>query len=264
MVLNQGIKMSKSKGNTVDPQPLIERYGADTVRLFIIFAAPPEQSLEWSDSGVEGAFRFLKRLWALSYEHRDLIKQENLAAKHNKSTTLDWEKVDSSQRTILRQIYEILDDAKYDYERLQFNTVVSSCMKLFNLLAKVPPAESGRTDIRPYIIHKGLSILLRLLAPIAPHITHQLWQELGYEGIILNASWPKTSAAALKADQIDLVVQINGKLRSHIRVASDANEKIIQETATQDAKVQQTIANKLIKKIITVPGKLVNIVTEDK
>jgi leucyl-tRNA synthetase len=260
MVLNQGIKMSKSKGNTVDPQNLIDSYGTDTVRLFTMFAAPPEQSLEWSDSGVEGAHRFLKRLWAFAYEHRDAIKTENSLKT---AALINWDNVDSSQRDVLRQIYEILEQARYDYERLQFNTVVSGCMKLLNLLTKVPAASNAQTTIQPYIFHKGLSILLRLLAPIAPHITHQLWQDLGYEGIILTAPWPKASAAPLKIDHIELVVQINGKLRSRIKAPSNAAPKAIEELALNDAKVQNAIADKIVKKIITVPGKLVNIVTGD-
>lgn len=262
MVLNQGIKMSKSKGNTVDPGPLIERYGTDTVRLFSMFAAPPEQNLEWSDSGVDGSHRFLKRLWALAYEHRDLIKAENTFK--NTASSIDWEKTDSEQRDLLRQIYEVLEQAKYDYERLQFNTVVSGCMKLFNMLAKIPDVNNAECDLKPYIIHKGLSILLRLLAPIAPHITHQLWQDLGYEGIILNAPWPKASAAPLKVDHINLVVQINGKLRSRIQAPSDAEPTTLEKLALTDAKVQQAIIDKVVKKIITVRGKLINIVTEDK
>jgi leucyl-tRNA synthetase len=262
MVLNQGIKMSKSKGNTVDPKPLIDKYGADTVRLFTIFAAPPEQNLEWSDSGVEGAHRFLKRLWAFAFEHQDLIRKENQALKNGSPTTknIDWEKTSTTQRDVLRQVYEILEQAKYDYERQQFNTVVSGCMKLLNLLAKVPAVENDCIDINPFILHKGLSILLRLLAPIAPHITHQLWQDLHYEGLILNAPWPKASNAPLKIDQVALVVQTNGKLRSHIQVPTDADNKTIEEIALADQKVQQAIADKIIKKVIIVPGRLVNVV----
>jgi leucyl-tRNA synthetase len=259
MVLNQGIKMSKSKGNTVDPENLIKRYGADTVRLFTMFAAPPEQSLEWSDSGVEGSHRFLKRLWALAYEHRDIIHTEN--SLKNNSATIDWEKTDIKQRSVLRQIYDILEQARYDYERLQFNTVVSGCMKLLNLLTKIPTAAQPEGDIKHTILHKGVSILLRLLAPIAPHLTHQLWQDLNYDGIILNASWPKASAAPLKIEQVELVVQINGKLRSRISIPCDAEARAIEDIALNDAKVQGVITNKIIKKIIIVPGKLVNIVT---
>jgi len=257
-VLNQGIKMSKSKGNIVDPDILIDRLGADTVRLFIIFAAPPEQNMEWSDSGVEGAHRFLKRVWAFAYEQRETIIKQNHS---HKSMVIDWDSAPASQRDTLRQIYEILDLAKFDYERSQLNTIVSGCMKLFNLLVKIPDEDP---EIQAYIIHLGFSILLRLLAPIAPHISHQLWQDLNYKGNILNAAWPKSNPAHLKIDTVELVVQINGKLRTRIKVPSDANENIIRDIATQDVKVQQTIANKEIKKVITVPGRLVNIVTGEK
>ncbi len=256
MVLNEGIKMSKSKGNTVDPQPLIERFGADTVRLFIMFAAPPEQSLEWSDSGVEGCHRFLKRLWACCYENRDLVKQGDI-------TQVDWDNADPEQRDILRQVYEILDLAKFDYERLQFNTVVSSAMKLLNLLVKVPAAAQGQ-DIRQHILRQGLSVLLRLLAPIAPHITHQLWQDLGFTGLIIDAEWPTADANALKVDHIELVVQINGKLRSKIKVPQGADTQTIETLALHDTKVAAGIADKAVKKIITVPGRLVNIVVGEK
>ncbi len=263
MVLNQGIKMSKSKGNTVDPQPLIERFGADTVRLFIIFASPPEQSLEWSDSGIEGAYRFLKKLWAFAYEHRDIISEENNNPTFSEST-MNWENADPAQRNILRQLYEIVEQTKYDYDRLQFNTVVSGCMKLFNLLSKIPPSDATHADIRTHILHKGLSILLRLLAPIAPHITHQLWVELFYPGVLLQAPWPKSNAATFKIDKIELVVQINGKLRTRITVPTNADKQLIESITTADAKVQQAVKDKIIQKIITVPGRLVNIVTGEK
>ncbi|MDR3490443.1 MAG: leucine--tRNA ligase [Gammaproteobacteria bacterium] len=264
MVLSQGIKMSKSKGNTVDPQPLIESYGADTVRLFTMFAAPPEQSLEWSDSGVEGAHRFLKRLWTLAYENAEVIKKENHSIKNGVTETIDWEKTGFSQRDLLRQIYEVLDQARYDYERLQFNTVVSGCMKLLNLLSKIPAADNAECDLQPYILHKGMSILLRLLAPIAPHITHELWDNLGFDGIILNAPWPKANTAPLKIDQTEMVVQINGKLRSRIQIPTGAEQKAIEEIALNDAKVKQAILDKVLKKVIVVPGRIVNIVVGDK
>lgn len=261
MVLNNGVKMSKSKGNVVDPQPLIERYGADTVRLFTMFAAPPEQSLEWSDSGVEGAHRFLKRVWTFGYENKNAICKQNRLPKSNWLGTTNWENADPAQTEIFRQIYEILEQAKFDYERQQYNTVVSSCMKIQNLLYKIPEAESDKIDIREIIIHKGFSLLLRLLAPITPHITHQLWQDLNYEGIILNASWPKSSPIIFKVDTIELVVQVNGKLRSRIRVPHGADTETIEGKVKEDSKVQQAIQGKMIKKIITVPGKLVNVVT---
>lgn len=261
MVLKNGIKMSKSKGNTVDPKDLIDQYGADTVRLFMMFASPPEQSLEWSDSGVEGSFRFLKRLWAFAYDKRQIIQNQNRLPPTNLLGATNWENTDPAQTDIFRQIYDILEQVKYDYERQQFNTVVSSCMKILNLLTKLEANNGSAIDIRDIVYHKGMSILLRLLSPITPHITHQLWIDLGYKDIILNASWPKSSPIIFKVDKIEWVVQVNGKLRSRIRIASNADDLSIQETVKEDDKIKQVLQGKNIKKIIIVPGKLVNIVT---
>ncbi len=261
MVLNHGSKMSKSKGNVVDPQTLIERYGADTARLFIMFASPPEQSLEWSDSGVEGAERFLKRLWTFAYENKDRIRKLNHLPKMHLLSAANWDNTDAAQTDIFRQIYDILDQAKFDYERQQYNTVVSGCMKILNLLAKITDATSDQIDIRDIVVHKSVSLLLRLLAPITPHITHQLWQDLSYEGIILEASWPKSSPITFKMDSIELVVQVDGKLRSRVRIPQHADREHIENQVKQDAKVKLAIKDKVIKKIIIVPGKLVNMVT---
>jgi leucyl-tRNA synthetase len=260
MVLNSGIKMSKSKGNVVDPQSLIEKYGADTVRLFIMFAAPPEQSLEWSDSGVEGAHRFLKRVWAFAYDNKKMIQTQNRLPTSNQLGTTNWENTDTEQTDIFRQIYEILDQAKFDYERQQYNTVVSGCMKILNLLAKLAPAKNDKIDIQEIVTHRGFSILLKLLAPITPHITHQLWQDLYYEDVIIDAEWPKSSPIVFKVDTIELVVQVNGKLRSHVRVPFGADQHVIEQAVKSDDKVRAALTGKVIKKIITVPGKLVNIV----
>ena len=249
------------QGNVVDPQPLIARYGADTVRLFMMFAAPPEQSLEWSDSGVEGSHRFLKRLWAYAHEMQDIMRKYNRLPKTSLKAMTNWEEADAAQTDILRQIYEILDQAKFDYERQQYNTVVSGCMKILNLLGKIPESPDKKSDIHEIIIYKGLGILLRLLAPITPHITHQLWLDLGYEDIILHASWPKSSPVVFRMDTIELVVQINGKLRSHVRVPQGAAKEVIEKTVTDDDKVKHALTGKMIKKIIIVPSKLVNVVT---
>lgn len=260
MVLNNGIKMSKSKGNVVDPKVLIDKYGADTVRLFVMFAAPPEQSLEWSDSGVEGAHRFLRRLWTYAHENHANIQKQNRFPKSNWLGSTNWDNADSGQLEIFRQIYEILESAKYDYERQQYNTVVSSCMKILNLLSKIPDANPERIDIRDIIAHKGFSILLRLLAPITPHIAHQLWLDLHYTGVILDTSWPKASPITFKVETVELVVQVNGKLRSRVRVANGADQAEIEKTVKEDSKIQQVIGDSEIKKIIIVPGKLVNVV----
>ena len=254
-VLNDGIKMSKSKGNIVDPDDLIKRFGADTVRLFIIFASPPEQNLEWSDTGVEGAHRFLKRLWSFAYENKDIIIKQN---QNKDSEEFNFDNLTTEQKAVLREIYSILDQTKFDYERLQLNTVVSSCMKLLNSLTKLPDSNND------YIIFEGISLLIKLLSPIAPHITHKLWAELHYAGELQSTPLPKGNAASVKMDTMDLVVQINGKLRTKISVPTKADNKAIEEIALQDLKVQKTLEDKNVVKMITVPGRLINIVTTNK
>lgn len=248
MVLKDGAKMSKSKGNTVDPQDLINKYGVDTVRLFSMFAAPPEQSMEWSDSGVEGAYRFLKRLWAFAYSNQWLNK-------FNFDSLFEWEKLSAAQRAIRRQIHEIVQQARYDFDRQQFNTVVSASMKLLNLLQ----TSAGDASNQP-LVYEGFNILLRLLNPITPHITQVLWEELGFADSIMTASFPKAAADALTTDQIELVVQINGKLRGQITVATNADQETIKIAALQNTNIQRYLENQTVKKIIVVPGKLVSIV----
>jgi len=264
MVLNQGAKMSKSKGNVVDPQALIEKYGADTVRLFVMFASPPEQSLEWSDSGVEGAHRFLKRLWSFAYEHYESIRKANLAQQDGPAA-INWDQASDEHRGLMRQVYEVFEQTKYDYERQQYNTVVSGSMKILNLLNQMPAEtevlEANLNTYR-YILCKSMSILLRILAPIVPHITHQLWIDLHYKGLIIDASWPKSGLAALRPDQVDLIVQVNGKVRGKISVPQGADSSTIEKIAMDDEKVKQHMEGKAIKKIISVPGKLINIVAE--
>lgn len=248
MVLKDGSKMSKSKGNTVDPQDLINQYGVDTVRLFSMFAAPPEQSMEWSDSGVEGAYRFLKRLWAFAYSNQWLNK-------FNLDPLFDWEKLSAEQRAIRRQIHEIVQQARYDFDRQQFNTVVSASMKLLNLLQTTANEPSNQP-----VVYEGFNILLRLLNPITPHITQTLWEELGFADSIMTASFPKAAADALTTDKIELVVQINGKLRGQIIVATHADQEAIKVAALQNPNIQRHLENQTVKKIIVVPGKLVSIV----
>jgi len=240
MVLKDGAKMSKSKGNTVDPQELIKKYGADTVRLFTMFAAPPEQSLEWNDSGVEGAHRFLKRLWAYTHEHKPALGGAIESHEGSKDAR--------------REIHEALQQALSDFGRYQFNTVVAACMKMMNTLSKLDG--NGAAALR----NEAVSILLRLLSPIAPHLTHTLWQELGYGDDILTAPWPEVDETALVKDSIDLVVQVNGKVRSQISVPANADNGAIEEIALADEKVQNFVEGKTLRKIIVVPGRLVNVV----
>ena len=259
MVLKDGAKMSKSKGNTVDPQSLIEHYGADTARLFSMFASAPEQTLEWSDSGVEGSYRFLKKLWQFAFLNQSMVIDENILRKENYDFDTGYEGITKEQKDFRRQMYNLLKQASVDMQKLQFNTVVSAGMKLFNLLLTVNKF-SGDIAVNNGLIHEGLSILLRILNPIVPHITQYLWNKLEFGSCILKASWPKVCDAALKADKIELVVQINGKKRATINVKSDATEKDIEEIVLQDKKIQVYLENSVIKKIVLIPKRLINIV----
>ncbi len=259
--------MSKSKNNGIDPQALIEQYGADTARLFTMFAAPPEMTLEWSDEGVAGAFRFLKRLWVFGYERQKEITLFNHGLKKGHEPVFSWEEAHPDQRSLRREIHIILKQANDDYRRCQFNTVVAACMKILNLLSHNPGAGSASSDgkhplmnARNYIQNEGLGILLRLLAPITPHISHVLWQHLGYGGDILNAPWPTVDNAALRQDSLEIVVQVNGKLRGRVTVPAGAPDDTMREIALADENVARHIAGREIKKAIVVPGKLVNLV----
>ncbi len=261
MVLKDGAKMSKSKGNTVDPQLLIEKYGADTVRLFMMFAAPPEQSLEWSDSGVAGANRFLRRLWHFSQTHAYLNDYNNRLPS-NRNSHSDFADISEALRQQRREIHLILKQANYDYQRMQYNTVVSGCMKLLNILEKIPTdnsADAGFTDGQ-HVIHEGIRFLLSLLAPITPHLTHHLWQHLGYGDDLLNSPWPKPQNDAMKVDALTIMVQINGKVRGKIAVAVDAEQDNVYQQAIQDEKIKSYVDGKDCKKVIYVPGRLINIV----
>jgi leucyl-tRNA synthetase len=249
MVLKNGTKMSKSKGNVVTPAPLIKKYGADTVRLFITFAAPPEQSLEWSDKGVEGSHRFLKKLWNYCYEVQEAIE------KPDDSISL----IDSDDTAIqhdYKQLHEILRQATQDIDRTQLNTVVSAAMKILNILTALKPDNAERIQL----VSEGVKTLLSILSPITPHICHHLWIALGYGTNILEATWPKVNARALQTSKIQLIVQVNGKLRGKITVPADAKKDEIEKVAVQDENVQRHLAEKDIRKIIVVPKKLVNIV----
>lgn len=245
MVLKDGSKMSKSKGNTVDPQALINQYGADTVRLFMMFASPPEQSLEWSDSGVEGAFRFLKRLWKQVTTH---IEQPG--------STLNIARLNPAERTLRRQIHETIKKVSDDVgRRYTFNTAIAAIMELLNHLSRAEEITTKRA-----LIQEGLEAVVLMLAPIVPHITQALWQALGHRDLILNTPWPKVDAAALQRDEIELVVQVNGKLRAHITVAIDADKQTIETAALNEPNVQRFVGDKTVKKVVVVPNKLVNVV----
>ena len=237
--------MSKSKNNGVDPQALIETYGADIARFYMMFTAPPEQTLEWSDASVEGAARFLRKVWTLGYETAQRKNEMPAGA------------LPASLAAARRDIHAVLKQANYDLGRHQFNTVASAAMKMLNTLESV--LKSGEAAAGG-VLHEGLSILLRVLSPIAPHITHQLWRDLGYGEDILAAPWPEPDAAALIEDEIELVVQVNGKKRGDVRVPRDADKTAIETLVLAHAEVLKFVAGQPVRKIIIVPGRLVNVV----
>ena len=246
MVLKDGAKMSKSKGNTVDPQELIDRYGADTVRLFSMFAAPPEQSLEWSDSGVEGANRFIKRLWRLVHDF-DTDGTESLADSLN-----------GEQKNLRRKIHETIAKVSDDYGRRQtFNTAVAAVMELCNELGRHPTEHS---DDRA-VIDEGLRAVLQLLWPITPHLSEHLWQALTGEAF-KESHWPEVDDTALSRDELEIVVQVNGKVRGKINVPASADNAEIEAMAKSQENVQRFLADTTIRKVIVVPQKLVNIVAQ--
>ncbi|WP_295879992.1 leucine--tRNA ligase [uncultured Thiohalocapsa sp.] len=240
-------KMSKSKNNGVDPEALIERYGADTVRLYTMFTAPPEQSLEWSDEGVEGAARFLRRLWSLAAGTAEAVRTAAPPAAG-----------DTAVADARRDIHAALRKAAFDYERKQFNTVVSGCMTIVNVLYKLDAGQPAQAAV----LREGLGIVLRLLAPIAPHVTHHLWRELGFGEDVLSAGWPEVDADALAQDSIQYVVQVNGKVRGKVQVPADAARAAIEAAALADDNVKRFTEGVTVRKVIVVPNKLVNVVAK--
>jgi len=250
MVLKDGAKMSKSKGNTVDPQAMIDSVGADTVRLFIMFAAPPEQILEWSDAGVDGAHRFLKRLWRTTAEHlaRGSVQGE-LASQPDRLT--------DTQQGLRRKLHETLSKVTDDMERrFAFNTAVAAVMELMNDLSQA----DDDTPEGHAVVREVLDTVVLMLAPIVPHISHRLARELGHSVVPVEADWPAVDEGALVRDRIELVVQVNGKLRDRIEVAANADEATVRERALAADNVARHTEGKTVRKVVVVPGKLVNVV----
>ncbi len=242
--------MSKSKNNGVDPQDLIERYGADTARLYTMFTAPPEATLEWNDSAVEGSYRFLRRVWNFSQKLKDLPTAFGAIADV---------KTDEVRKT-RREFFIVLKQADYDYERMQYNTVVSATMKMLNILEAT---DFSKSDEDKAVLSECMSILLRILYPVAPHLCHALWQNLGFAanlGDLLDAPWPQVDASALVQDEIELMLQVSGKLRGSIVVPAGATKEEIEKIAVSSEVVVKFAGGAAIKKVIVVPGRLVNVV----
>jgi leucyl-tRNA synthetase len=239
--------MSKSKNNGVDPQSIIESYGADTARLFMMFTSPPEQTLEWSDAGVEGAFRFLKRLWKFAHEVF-CLGDVTLQSKENLSDAQQ-----SARRKIHETVVKVNDDIG---RRYTFNTAIAALMELINVLTRLDFTDTGNHPI----LREGLECTLLLMSPIVPHITQSLWRELGHTDLIMDAPWPVADKQALIRDEIEMVVQVNGKLRGKITIPVDAEDELIKSMAHANVNVIRFLQDQVIKKTIVVPGRLVNIV----
>ncbi|MDI9780660.1 leucine--tRNA ligase [Pseudomonas putida] len=240
-------KMSKSKNNGVDPQSMIDQYGADTCRLFMMFASPPDASLEWSDSGVEGASRFLRRVWRLAQAH----VAQGLPGK------LDVAALDDAQKVIRRAIHAAIKQASTDVGQFhKFNTAIAQVMTVMNVLEKAPQA----TEQDRALLQEGLEAVTLLLAPITPHISHELWKQLGHDQAVIDADWPAVDESALVQDSVTLVVQVNGKLRGQVEMPAAASREEVEAAARSNENVLRFIDGLTIRKVIVVPGKLVNIV----
>jgi leucyl-tRNA synthetase len=241
------VTMSKSKNNGVDPQALVDEFGADTARLFTMFAAPPEQTLEWSDEGVQGAYRFIKRLWKTVHEH----------VAGGAVDPLDRTALNEEQRTIRRQAHQTLAKVTDDIGRRRtFNTAIAAVMELLNALGKYP---RGTPQDRS-VIQEALDIAVLALSPIIPHVTHAMWRELGHRTALIDERWAVVDPAAMEQSTVELVVQVNGKLRARIVVAADADDDTVRCAALADPNVQKYVGSAMIRKVIIVPGKLVNVV----
>ncbi len=252
--------MSKSKNNGVDPQDLIERYGADTARLYTMFTAPPEATLEWNDAAVEGSYRFLRRVWNFGVKLKDANSAINNTATKAINTLATGENTSKNTKNLRLELHTLLKQVDYDYQRMQYNTVVSGCMKLLNALEDFKSDDSAASKAA---VLEGFGILLRCLYPAAPHLCHALWQNLGFAanlGDLLDAPWPQVDASALVQDEIELMLQVSGKLRGSIVVPAGASKEAIEKIAVSSEVVVKFAAGAAIKKVIVVPGRLVNVV----
>jgi leucyl-tRNA synthetase len=251
--------MSKSKNNGVDPQDLIGKYGADTARIYTMFTAPPEATLEWNDAAVEGSYRFLRRVWNYGVK---LSAMDSVAAHASMAGlgSLDDVKFGKEAKALRLEMHTVLKQVDYDYQRMQYNTVVSGTMKMINALEDFKAMDSAGAQVA---LIEGFGILLRCLYPATPHIAHALWSDLGYAahlGDILDAPWPQVDASALVQDEIELMLQVNGKLRGAVRVPAAASKDDIEALALACDDFVQFAKGAAVKRVIVVPGRLVNVV----
>jgi leucyl-tRNA synthetase len=248
------IKMSKSKKNVIDPNMLLEHYGADTTRLFCLFAAPPERDLEWSEQGVEGSYRFLNRIWRLSLHWMDKIRPVKAYNGATGALKADWKDLYKKTHQTIRKVTEDLDD------KFHFNTAISAVMELVNQMYQMETEMAGAGQQQAAVMKKALETVLLLLSPIVPHITEELWSAMGYSPSIQSVDWPTCREDALVADELLIVVQVNGKLRGRFNISADASDEAIREMALANEYVARFIGDKPVRKVIVVQKKLVNIV----
>ena len=258
MVIKDGAKMSKSLGNVVDPNDMIEKYGADTARLFLLFASPPEKDLDWSDQGIEGCFRFLNRVWRFVQEHLDQIKG---AEPLNSETMKGFDGLDEPVKALLRKTHKTIKKVTTDIEnRFHFNTAIAAIMELTNLLYEIGPKLKKDDPIHNSALAFSVKSMLLLLSPFAPHMAEELWEAMGQKGLVEQQPWPQYSEELTKEDEITVVVQVNGKVRSKLQVAAGTPKEELERMALSDEKIQKWIEDKELKKVIVVPNRLVNVV----
>ena len=250
--IGESAKMSKSKGNVVDPEEAIERYGADTVRLYILFAAPPEQDFEWTEEGIQGAYRFLNRLWNFVVEKEEELRETTY-------TKVELGAVQGRAKEIRRLVHQTIKDYRTDMERrLQLNTAIAKLMKLFNELSSF----EVRSEVDRKVLKEAVEILLLLLSPIAPHICEELWHRIGKKTLIVKEHFPEADEEALRVEEIEIPVQINGKLRARVKIPFGAEEEVVRRIVLENDRVKDYLDGGRIRKFIYVRNKLVNIVLE--
>jgi leucyl-tRNA synthetase len=255
MVIKDGAKMSKSRGNVVDPDDLIRRYGADTARLFSLFAAPPEKDLDWNDHGVEGASRFLNRLWRFVHAHLDELRSTAAVTPSGLSGSGR-----AFRRVIHEAVHRVTQDIEHDFH---FNTAISAVMELVNALVdfeRVSMDTVGRQE-RARLLREATETTLLLLGPVCPHITEELWAALGHAQSLFRESWPVADPDAMKRDEVQIVVQVDGRVRSRLTAGVAAQDAEIQAMALADGRVRPWLDGRQVAKVVVVPGRLVNIVT---
>lgn len=250
--IGESAKMSKSKANVVDPEEAVERYGADTVRLYMLFAAPPEQDFEWTDEGIQGAYRFLQRYWNFVNKHLDKIRALSYSREELRG-------VEGKAKEVRREIHQTIKEYRRDFEeRYQFNTAIAKIMKLLNTLQEFEP--KCETDYK--VLREGIEVITLLLSPITPHVAEEVWELLGNEGFVVNQPLPESDEEALKLEEIEIPVQINGKVRAKVKIPAQASEEEVKEITLQDERVKRYTEGKEIEKFIYVKGRLVNIVVK--